>query len=45
MKESGAAGFTIGTAALNGKYPAADKDVPGQLAAIICYVAALNQHL
>ena len=45
LKEAGAAGFTIGTAALDGKYPAEDKDVSGQLAAIIRDVAALNQHL
>jgi mannose-6-phosphate isomerase-like protein (cupin superfamily) len=45
VKEAGAAGFTIGTAALDGKYPSDDKDVPGQLAAIIRDVAGLNQHL
>ncbi|WP_345778948.1 cupin domain-containing protein [Bradyrhizobium ontarionense] len=45
LKEAGAAGFTIGTAALDGKYPAEDKDVTGQLRAIIRDVAALNQHL
>ena len=27
LKEAGAAGFTIGTAAFDGKYPAEDKDV------------------
>ena len=42
VKEAGAAGFTIGTAALDGKYPAEDKDVPGQLAAILRDVATLN---
>jgi len=41
----GAAGFTIGTAALDGKYPANGKDVPSQLTAIIRDVAALNKHL
>ena len=41
----GAAGFTIGTAALDGKYPANGTDVPSQLSAIIRDVAALNKHL
>lgn len=45
VRESGAAGFTIGTAALDGKYPANGKDVPSQLAAIIRDVAELNKHL
>ncbi|MEO6359543.1 MAG: hypothetical protein ABIO43_03080 [Sphingomicrobium sp.] len=45
VKEAGAAGFTIGTAALDGKFPAEGKDVPGQLSAIIRSVAALNNHL
>ena len=45
VKEAGAAGFTVGTAALDGKYPSEAKDVSGQLAAIIRDVAALNQHL
>ncbi|WP_333928101.1 hypothetical protein [Bradyrhizobium sp. CCBAU 11361] len=45
LKEAGAAGFTIGTAALEGKYPAGEKDVAGQLWAIIRDVAALNRHL
>ena len=45
VKEAGAAGFTIGTAALDGKYPADDKDVASQLAAIIRDVASLNHHL
>lgn len=45
VSESGAAGFTIGTAALDGKYPANGEDVPSQLAAIIRDVAALNKHL
>jgi mannose-6-phosphate isomerase-like protein (cupin superfamily) len=45
VKEAGAAGFTIGTAALDGKYPAAETDVSSQLAAIIRDVAALNNHL
>lgn len=44
-KEAGAAGFTIGTAALDGKYPAGEKDVAGQLGAIVRDVAALNRHL
>ncbi len=41
----GAAGFTIGTAALDGKYPADGNDVPSQLTAILRDVAALNKHL
>jgi mannose-6-phosphate isomerase-like protein (cupin superfamily) len=45
VKEAGAAGFTIGTAALDGKYPAAETDVSSQLATIIRDVAALNNHL
>ena len=45
VQSAGAAGFTIGTAALDGKYPANGKDVPSQLAAIIRDVAALNKHL
>ena len=42
VKEAGAAGFTIGTAALDGKYPADAQDVANQLAAIIRDVAALD---
>lgn len=45
VKEGGAAGFTIGTAALDGRYPAAGHDVPTQLMAIIRDVAKLNHHL
>jgi len=45
IKAAGAAGFTIGTAALDGLYPAEGKDVPSQLAAIIRDVARLNNHL
>jgi len=45
VQRAGAAGFTIGTAALDGKYPASGNDVPSQLAAIIRDVAALNKHL
>ena len=45
VKEAGAAGFTIGTAALDGKYPAEDAGVSTQLAAIIRDVARLNNHL
>lgn len=45
LKDAGAAGFTIGTAALEGKYPGDSKDVPGQLATIICDVATLNRHI
>ncbi|WP_189644413.1 cupin domain-containing protein [Mesorhizobium sp. M9A.F.Ca.ET.002.03.1.2] len=45
VKDAGAAGFTIGTAALDGKYPAPEKDVSSQLAAILRDVAALNRHI
>ena len=45
VKHAGAAGFTIGTAALDGKYPASGKDLASQLNTIIRDVAALNQHL
>jgi mannose-6-phosphate isomerase-like protein (cupin superfamily) len=45
VQGAGAAGFTIGTAALDGKYPANGTDVPSQLNAIIRDVAALNKHL
>ena len=44
-KTSGAPGFTNGTAALDGKYPANGNDLPSQLTAIIRDVAALNKHL
>ncbi|BCH21670.1 cupin domain-containing protein [Mesorhizobium sp. L-8-3] len=45
VKDAGAAGFTIGTAALDGKYPAPEKDVSSQLAAILRDVATLNRHI
>lgn len=45
VKSAGAAGFTIGTAALDGKYPASGKDLLSQLNTIIRDVAALNKHL
>lgn len=45
VKQAGAAGFTIGTAALDGKYPGSDRDVSSQLGAIIRDVAALNNHI
>ena len=45
VQAAGAAGFTIGTAALDGKYPADGSDVPSQLGAIIRDLAALNKHL
>ncbi|WNJ88532.1 cupin domain-containing protein [Bosea sp. 685] len=45
LKQAGAAGFTIGTAALDGKYPADGTDVPRQLATIIRDVAKLNRHI
>jgi mannose-6-phosphate isomerase-like protein (cupin superfamily) len=45
VKQVGAAGFTIGTAALDGKYPATSSTVTDQLSAIIRDVARLNNHL
>ena len=45
VKESGAASFTIGTAALDGRYPAGSTDLRAQLAAIIRDVAKVNHHL
>jgi mannose-6-phosphate isomerase-like protein (cupin superfamily) len=45
VKDAGAAGFTIGTAALDGMYPAPGKDVSSQLAAILRDVAGLNGHV
>ncbi|ARL91337.1 cupin domain-containing protein [Burkholderia pseudomallei] len=45
VKEVGAAGFTIGTAALDGKYPADGKDVASQLTAVLRDVANLNHHV
>jgi uncharacterized protein related to proFAR isomerase len=45
VQNAGAAGFTIGTAALDGKYPANGNDLASQLTAIIRDVAALNRHL
>jgi len=45
VRAAGAAGFTIGTAALDGVYPADGKDLDAQLSAIIRDVADLNGHL
>ena len=45
VKEAGAAGFTIGTAALDGNYPAHEQDVSSQLMAILRDVAKLNKHI
>ncbi len=45
VKEAGAAGFTIGTAALNGTYPADAQDVRSQIVAIVRDVATLNRHI
>lgn len=44
-RASGAFGFTIGTAALDGQYPAPSRDLAHQLGAIIRDVAQLNGHL
>lgn len=45
VRDAGAAGFTIGTAALDGDYPAQHSGLAGQLAAIVRDVAELNGHL
>ncbi|MEO1115011.1 MAG: cupin domain-containing protein [Pseudomonadota bacterium] len=45
VKEAGAAGFTIGTAALDGDYPSDGDGLEAQLSAIIRDVAELNGHL
>lgn len=45
VKDAGAAGFTVGTAALDGNYPAPAKDLATQLAAIIRDLAAFNKHI
>lgn len=43
VQQSGAAGFTIGTAALDGKYPADGPDLRSQLAAILGDVQRLQR--
>jgi len=45
VKAAGAAGFTIGTAALCGEYPANSSDMTAQIEAIMKDVAVLNRHL
>ena len=45
VKQAGAAGFTIGTAALDGSYPTDGEGLEAQLAAIVRDVAELNGHL
>ncbi|WP_114009168.1 cupin domain-containing protein [Cohaesibacter intestini] len=45
VHKTGAAGFTIGTAALDGAYLGSSEPVEAQLAAIVRDVAALNGHL
>ncbi|ASP33675.1 cupin domain-containing protein [Labrenzia sp. VG12] len=45
VQNAGAAGFTIGTAALDGAYPAEGTALATQLAAIVRDVADLNGHL
>ncbi len=45
VKKAGAAGFTIGTAALDGNYPAISNDLCDQLAAIMKDVAEVNNHI
>lgn len=45
VKASGGAGFTIGTAALDGDYPAEGRDLVAQLAGILHDVAAVNDHI
>ncbi|MGB5834919.1 MAG: hypothetical protein WBG92_23445 [Thiohalocapsa sp.] len=45
LRNAGAAGFSIGTAALEGAYPGAVESLETQIAAIVHGVAALNGHL
>jgi mannose-6-phosphate isomerase-like protein (cupin superfamily) len=45
VRDAGAAGFTIGTAALDGLYPAEANDLASQLGAIVRDVAELNGHI
>ncbi len=45
VQEAGAAGFTIGTAALDGLYPASGADLGSQLRAIMKDVATANKHI
>jgi len=45
LHKMGATGFTIGTAALDGAYPAKGKELEAQLSAILRDVADLNGHL
>lgn len=45
VKQVGAAGFTIGTAALDGQYPAGGSELRHQLGAIMKDVAQVNQHI
>jgi len=45
VRRSGAAGFTIGTAALDGDYPADSPELEAQLRSIQRDVASVNKHL
>lgn len=45
VRNSGAAGFTIGTAALDGAYPAEGKSLEFQLRSILKDVAGVNDHI
>lgn len=45
VRQAGATGFTIGTAALDGEYPSNGTGLEAQLAAIVRDVANLNGHL
>lgn len=45
VRRSGAAGFTIGTAALDGNYPADSPELQAQLSSIQRDVAGVNNHL
>ena len=45
VRQAGAAGFTIGTAALDGEYPTDGEGLEAHLAAIVRDVADLNGHL
>lgn len=44
IRNAGAAGFTIGTAALDGRYPSGGQTIAGQIKAILHDVAALQQY-
>ena len=45
VRDAGAAGFTIGTAAISGRYPADGEDLGAQLEAIVKDLAVANNHI